>query len=392
MSAMELRARIHAAVERWTAELVGLSHSLHAEPELGFAEYGSRDKVVRLAEAAGFFVETSVGGLETAFVARYGDGELVVAFCAEYDALPEIGHACGHNVNGAASVGAALALAAVADELGVTVKLIGTPAEETEGGKIQLLEAGVFDDVSAAMMVHAGAEDELGLSSYALCMWDVEYAGVPAHAATAPWAGVNAADAVALAYQAVGLLRQQLAPGLVVSFVIAEGGHSANVIPARARAQVELRASTTAELEGLQSRVRACLDAGALATGTTVVVTPRGRQFAELRQDDALTAAYTRALREVGRAGVVHHGEPRASTDMGNVSLLVPSLHPMIGYDVGGAAHHTAEFARHGTSPSADRAVLDGATALALVGEEIAADPALRSRLLRNRRLLVAEP
>ena len=122
------------------------------------------------------------------------------------------------------------------------------------------------------------------------------------------------------------------------------------------------------------------------------MVTRRGRHFAELRQDDALTAAYTRALREVGRAGVVHHGEPRASTDMGNVSLLVPSLHPMIGYDVGGAAHHTAEFARHGTSPSADRAVLDGATALALVGEEIAADPALRSRLLRNRRVLVAEP
>ncbi|MBB2890630.1 M20 family metallopeptidase [Flexivirga oryzae] len=377
-------AQLLAEVDRWGAEVVGLSHGLHREPELGLAEFRSRDKVSRLLRSAGFAVQSPVGGLETALVGSFGSGELVIALCAEYDALPGIGHACGHNVNGAASVGAALGLAAVADELDLTVLLIGTPAEETIGGKVQLLDAGVFDGVHAAMMVHASAADEIAGSSYALGVWDVEYAGQPAHAAVAPWHGVNAADAVTLAYQAVGLLRQQLRCDQLVSFVIHEAGRAPNVIPASARATVELRARTVVELRELQEAVRHCLDAGAMATGAQLQLTPRGNDFAEPRQDTAMTRLYAEAMSELGRTPVDLAGKPCASTDMGNVSHVVPSIQPMIGYDVAGAIHHTPQFAQHGVSASADRAVLDGARGLALVGARLAQDPAQRHRLMHT--------
>ncbi|MET7321407.1 amidohydrolase [Streptomyces sp. NPDC005549] len=362
--------------------LVALSHSLHAEPETAMREHKSAAKITFLAEEAGFDVTRAVAGLPTAFVAAHGTGDLVIALCAEYDALPGIGHACGHNVNGAASVGAALGLAAVADLLGITVKLIGTPAEEDIGGKALLLEAGVFDDVAAAFMAHAAPEDSVGASSLAVGAWNVGYRGKPAHAALAPWEGVNALDAITLAHTAVGLLRQQLPPGTLVHDVVLEAGHAVNVIPDTARARYELRAGTTEDLAHVRRRVRACLEAAALATGAELELTPHGADFADLRQDEFLTAAYTRAARALGRQPVDRRGEVMASTDMGNVSHLVPSLHPTIGYDTEGALHHTAPFARHGDSPGADRAVIDAAIALAHVGVELATDTAQRKRCL----------
>ncbi|GAA3680161.1 M20 family metallopeptidase [Nocardioides ginsengisoli] len=368
-----VRGRIHEALARSADAVVELSHSLHAEPELGFAEHRSCAKIAAVLAAGGYAVETGIAGLDTAFLATIGAGDLVVALCVEYDALPGIGHACGHNVNGAASVAAALALAPVAEELGVVVRVVGTPGEETLGGKIPLLEAGVFDGVDAALMVHAGADDEVGLSSYAMCQWEVRYNGAPSHAAAAPWDGVNAADAVALAYQAVGLLRQQLRPDQVVSFVIDAGGTAPNIIPAEALARIELRAATSDELAGLQQRVRRCLDAGAVATGAELSVAPYGNDFADLRQDPELTELYASVIASLGRDPVDGAGAPRASTDMGNVSHRVPAIQPMIGYDTAGAAHHTAAFAAHGTSASADRAVLDGGLAMALVVLELAA-------------------
>ncbi|MFE6805023.1 M20 family metallopeptidase [Streptomyces sp. NPDC057681] len=372
---------IEQAVARWSADLVELSHSLHREPELGCAEYKSRDKLVGLLERAGFTVESPVGGLDTAFTAVTGSGDLTIGLCAEYDALPEIGHACGHNVNGAASLGAALALAAVADELGLRVKVIGTPAEETIGGKAYLLEAGVFDDVAAAMMVHASGEDVIRGATRALSMWEVEYTGTPAHAASAPWRGVNALDAVSIAYHSVGLLRQQLRPDVILSFVVLEGGQAANVIPSRSRAVVELRTASTEELHELQARVRNCLEAGALATGASLTITPQGRDFEPLHHDEFMTTAYAHAMAGLGRAPVDRSDRPGGSTDMGNVSAVIPSIHPSIGYDVEGAAHHTREFAAHGATPSADRAVLDGALGMALVGAALAQSPEQRQRL-----------
>ncbi|OSC56172.1 hypothetical protein B5181_34900 [Streptomyces sp. 4F] len=231
-------------------------------------------------------------------------------------------------------------------------------------------------------MVHAAPEDSVGASSLAVGAWDVSYTGKPAHAALAPWEGVNALDAITLAHTAVGLLRQQLPPGTLVHDVVFEAGHAVNVIPETARARYELRARTTEDLARARHRVRACLEAAALATGAELDLTEHGADFADLRQDEFLTAAYTRAARSLGRDPVDRRGEVMASTDMGNVSHVLPALHPTIGYDTEGARHHTAPFARYGNSPGADRAVLDGAIALAHVGVELATDPAQRRRCL----------
>ncbi|WP_274709422.1 amidohydrolase [Streptomyces tubbatahanensis] len=378
----DLAGTVSGAVEKWRPRLLALSHSLHAEPETALEEHRSAAKIGDLLDEAGFAVTRGVAGLPTALVADHGTGELTVALCAEYDALPGIGHACGHNVNGAAAIGAALGLAAVADRIGVRVRLVGTPAEEDVGGKALLLKAGVFDGVAAAMMVHAAPADTVGASSLAIGAWDVTFHGRPAHAALAPWEGVNALDAMTVAQTAIGLLRQQLAPGTLVHGIVTDGGQAVNVVPARTRARYELRAPTAEQLAHLRARVRACFEAGALATGAELELAQHGEDFAELRQDRFMTEAYVRAARTLGRTPEPRHGELMASTDMGNVSHAVPTIHPTIGYETHGALQHTAEFAAHGTSEGADRAVLDGALALAGVGVELATHEAQRCRLL----------
>ncbi|MFI5751769.1 M20 family metallopeptidase [Streptomyces sp. NPDC051644] len=381
MSTPDLRETVRDCAESWRDRLVELSHRLHAEPELAFEEHRSAAAIAELAESAGFAVETGVGGLPTAFSAVRGSGELVIAFCAEYDALPGLGHACGHNVNGAAAVGAAIALGAVADRLGVTVKLVGTPAEEDAGGKVYLIEAGLFDDVAAAMMVHADASDRVGSSSLAIGGWEIAYTGRAAHAAAAPWDGVNALDALTVAQTSIGLLRQQLPRDCMVHGIVTEGGSAPNVIPDRAVARFEVRAASLERLRGLQARVRACFEAGALATGAELRIEPRGKDFADLRQDDGMSAIYAQAAEALGRT-VSREPAVGGSTDMGNVSHLLPTIHPMIGYDTGGASQHTVEFAAAGTTPGADRAVLDGAIAMAWTAVGLATDPVQRDRLL----------
>ncbi|MDI2022025.1 amidohydrolase [Paenarthrobacter nicotinovorans] len=378
----EIRGRLENAVQRWKPDVLDLSHAIHADPELGGQEVRAVKRVRRVLQRAGFSFDETQPAQPTAFSARFGSGELVVALCVEYDALPAIGHACGHNVNAASAVGAALALAAVADQLDITVKVLGTPAEETTGGKVDLIDEGFFKDVSLAMMAHAAASDVVGGSSLAMGMWDVLFEGRPAHAAAAPSEGVNALDALVIAQTAIALARQQLPAGSIVSLVVTEGGSAVNVIPERARANIEMRAPSLENLKIIQSKVRRCLEGGAHASGCTLQVTPSGNAYAELRQDAFLSEAYRDAMTAKGR-DVAFSAEPVASTDMGNVSQVVPSIHPMVGYDVRGAAHHTAEFAAFGASAGADKAVLDGSFGLAAAACAAALDPAQRERLLR---------
>ncbi len=375
---------LSASLERWKAEILALSHAIHADPEPSGNELRAAERVRVLLRSAGFIFDAAQPSLPASFSARHGTGGLVVAFCVEYDALPGIGHACGHNVNAASTVGAALALAAVADELGITVKVLGTPAEETSGGKVDLIDEGFFEDVSVAMMAHAGADDVVGSSSLALSLWDVTFRGRPAHAAAAPDEGVNALDGLVIAQTAIALARQQLPAGSVVSLIVTEGGSAVNVIPERARASVEMRSPSAAGLLRVQERVRRCLEGGAHASGSTLHITPAGHDYVDLRQDPFLSGAYKDALALRGRSVTIDE-RPMASTDMGNVSHVVPSIHPVIGYDVGGAVHHTAEFAAHGVSASADLAVLDGAYGLAMAAGAAAADPGERARLLDSR-------
>jgi amidohydrolase len=379
----DIHAALDSEVQRWKPEILDLSHAIHADPELGGQEFRAVKRVQRMLKRAGFSFDETQPVQPTAFTARFGSGELKVALCVEYDALPAIGHACGHNVNAASAVGAALALAAVADQLGITVKVLGTPAEETTGGKVDLIEEGFFDDVSLAMMAHAAATDVVGGSSLAMGMWDVLFEGRSAHAAAAPSEGVNALDALVIAQTAIALARQQLPAGSIVSLVVTEGGNAVNVIPERARANIEMRAPSFESLRMIQDKVRRCLEGGAHASGCTLQVTPSGNAYAELRQDTFLSEAYRDAMTAKGR-DVSFSAEPVASTDMGNVSQLVPSIHPMIGYDVRGAAHHTAEFAVFGASAGADKAVLDGSFGLAAAACAAALDPAQRERLIRR--------
>lgn len=377
----DINRELDIALGRWERELLDLSHAIHADPELGGQEFRAVKRVGGLLRKAGFSFEEPQPSQPTAFSARFGSGDLVVALCVEYDALPGIGHACGHNVNAASAVGAALALASVADRAGLSVKVLGTPAEETTGGKVDLIEEGFFEDVSMAMMAHAAATDIVGSTSLAMDMWDVVYEGRSAHAAAAPWEGVNALDALLVAQTAIAAARQQLPPASIVSLVINDGGSAVNVIPERTGASVEMRAPSIRNLQGIQEKVRRCLEAGAVASGCSIQITPHGNAYAELRQDPYLSEAYRSAMEERGRT-VLFSSEPMASTDMGNVSQAVPSIHPMVGYDVRGAVHHTAAFAAFGASSGADTAVLDAAFGLAAAACSAATDPAQREKLV----------
>lgn len=376
-----------AAVERHADHLCALSRSIHAEPELAFAEYRSAAKVANLMEAEGFTLERGVAGLDTAFTATYGVGELVIGLCAEYDALPEVGHACGHNVIAASSAGAALALRELADRLNVTIKLIGTPAEESGGGKVLLLRAGVFDDVAMAMMVHPAPEETCASTSLAIADLAVRYTGKAAHAARAPHRGRNAADALTVAQVAVGLLRQHLEPQQMVHGIVTHGGAAPNVVPADTSALYYVRAPDVESLHQLEIRVRACFEAGALATGCAHEVTQRSPVYTDLVPDPWLAAAYRVAITGLGRSPLSPEEERvrrAGSTDMGNVSRALPAIHPTIAIDCGEAVNHQPEFAAACATPSADRAVCDGALALALTGLAAATDDEQRQRLMHR--------
>ena len=380
-------SRAAAAVATHAAELQALSHSLHAEPEVAFAEHRSAAKLTESLSQHGFDVRRGIANLPTAFDATFGSGELVIGLCAEYDALPEIGHACGHNVIAAAALGAGFALAEVADELGITVRVIGTPAEETGGGKVLMLEAGVFADVAAAMMVHPNPVETVASPSLAIADVAVRYTGKESHAATAPHLGRNAADAITVAQVGIGLLRQHLEPGQMVHGIVSHGGAAPNIVPAHTEALYYLRARNLESLQRITSRAHDCFAAGALATGCTHEVVEISPTYAELAPDDWLAAAYRAAVTALGRTPLSPAAEAQrqaGSTDMGNVTRALPGIHPTVAIDCGDAVNHQPEFAAACVNASADQAVLDGATALAHTAIAAATDAGQRNRLLEG--------
>jgi amidohydrolase len=373
------------AVREHADDLIALSHFVHAHPELGYEEFLSSAAVADAAERAGFSVERGIASLPTAFRATKGSGGLHVVYCAEFDALPDVGHACGHNIIAASSLGAAIGLAAVADELDVTVILLGTPSEEGGGGKIDLINAGYFDDVHTAMMVHPFRFERLDAHCLAVDHFDVTYIGKEAHAAAAPWVGINALDALTIASVAIGLLRQQLPPGDLVHGITLEGGSAANIIPARAVGRFMARSETSERLAELRVRVNACFEAGALATGASLQIEEIGSAFSQMETDHEILAHYRSAAERLGRTFELDDegvDRPMISTDMANVSLVVPSIHPMIAIPTNGAVNHQPQFTQACITAEADRAVLDGAIALAQTAIGVAQDGPLRARLL----------
>jgi amidohydrolase len=376
-------------VERAHEALIGLSHWIQANPELNFQETLACGWLVEWLEKAGFDVQRNVADLETAFVGTYGSGPLNVAIIAEYDALPEVGHACGHNVIAASAIGAGIALAAVADQLGIRVSVIGTPAEEGGGGKIVMIDRGVFDEVHCALMVHPGPSDLLLPEVLAAQTLEITYMGKPAHAGSFPERGINAADAVVVAQVAIGLLRQSLTPGDRVHGIVQSGGDASNIIPAKVTAEWMVRATTVARLDELREKVRRCFEAGALASGAELEIVERP-VYADMRHDAILTSYYAQNLESLGRSLAGRPGDPkrldmnRFSTDMGNVSYVTPSIHPILGIDSAPAVNHQPEFTDATVSAAADQAIYDGALAMAWTAIDAAQDPDLRRRLIER--------
>ncbi len=378
-------AREH--VGRLRDPLVALSHRIHAHPELGFEEEKASLWLQEMLTDAGFAVQPRACGMPTAFIARAGHGPLHVAVCAEYDALPGIGHGCGHNLIAAMAAGAGAALARVADDLGLTVSVLGTPAEEVgdASGKILMLERGGFDGVHAAMMVHPAPFEMMKMKVIAASMFDVKYTGKEAHAAAFPEMGINAADALTVAQVSIGLLRQHLRQGDRIHGITTHGGDAPNVVPAHTRARYIVRGETLVDLEELRPKVLRCFEAGALATGSKLEIVGGTKPYAEMRDDLELAELYASNARALGRTfpdlGPMGN-KLAASTDMGNVSHVIPSIHPTIGLGCYPAANHHPDFTAFCATDTADRAVCDGAIAMAWTAIDAALDETVRARLI----------
>ncbi|MGQ4512361.1 amidohydrolase [Streptomyces sp. DW26H14] len=372
-----------ARTEELRGELLAISHALHAEPELRFEEHAAAGRLCAALAAHGFAVEAGVGGLPTAFRATHDTGgghagPTLAVFC-EYDALPGLGHGCGHNVIAAAGVGAALATAGLLAEAGAPGRLlvIGSPGEEGGGGKARLIEAGVLDGVDAAVMTHAAGYDAVSRTNLGRLSLEAVFTGRASHASAAPEGGRNALDAATLLLVAIGLLRQQITPDARIHARVAEGGQSINIIPERSRVELFVRALDSGYLRGrLLEAVRDCVRGAAIATGTSYDFGEVAPAYDPVLANPVLAALAADAFAALGRP--VPHGSGWAgaagSTDMGNVSQLLPALHPYV-CAVPGAALHTREFAAGAAGPDADAAVLDGAAMLASVLTALFTDP-----------------
>jgi amidohydrolase len=375
----DAKARLATEIDRRRDVLVDLSRQIHARPELGYEERFAHDLLTQVLEDEGLSVTRCARGIATAFEARAGSDGPTVAVLCEYDALPAIGHACGHNIIAAAGLGAGLASAALADELGGRVVVMGTPAEEGGGGKLRLIDAGAFAGVDAALMVHPADADLLAMDVIAVHEVVVGYTGEAAHAAAYPDRGRNALDAAVLGYVNVAALRQHIAPGERIHGIISHGGDKPNIVPARARTQWMVRSPRLAGLERLKARFLACLRAGADAAGCEMDVEWSDVVYADMIDNQAIGERYRANAEALGR--IVRPPSPNGrvvgSTDMGNVSHELPAIHPMIQVAPPGVPIHTPEFAGFAGGPDGDRAVIDGAKALAFTVADLWLDDGL---------------
>ena len=360
--------------------LIALSHKIHSNPETAWQEFESSAVVAKTLRDHGFDVVEQVAGLPTAFRAEFGTGDLTVALCAEYDALPGLGHACGHNIIASSSVGAAIALASVANDLNLKVVVLGTPAEEGGGGKIVMLERGAFDGIDVAALVHPGPVDVAFAEPFAVRHIAVKFSGKAAHAAAYPEQGVNAADAFTVAQVAIGLLRQQLPSSVRVHGVMTRGGEAPNAIPEVTEGRWYVRATSTKLMEETFDRIAKCFEAGALATGCSLEIHDESQPYSEFTNHPNLNEIYKSNAEAIGR--VFDDNDPRikmnrASTDLGNISKVIASIHPYIGVNSGAAVNHQKEFAAACITADADQAVLDASKAMAMTLVEIAANEEL---------------
>jgi amidohydrolase len=373
---------VSGGVDDVSDELVALSHAISADPELSYNEHRAAARCADLLAQHGFVVERASYGQPTSFAARTGTGDTHVVLCAEYDALPGVGHACGHNIIAASALGAGIALAPLVDQANIRLTVLGTPAEEVGGGKVDLIDAGAFDDADVALMMHPTPFDDYGPKGLACEEWVVVHTGQASHASSAPELGRNALDGVVAGYNNISLLRQSFRKYQQVHGVIVDGGKAPNVIPERAEASYYLRAVTMDDLEDLRARVRACLEGAAAATGTTVEITVNGHVYESLKPHAALVETFTAACEAIGRefSADPDGDELGGSTDFGNVSQRVPGLHADMAVYCFPAVNHQHEFAAACVTPEGDKTMLEAAKALALTALAVGRSPDLLGR------------
>ncbi len=385
-SATEPKARLAAAVQAARDEILELSHRIHANPEPAFEEHQASAWVAAAVRGHGYQTEHPAGRLATAVRGRLAGGRGAegprIGVLAEYDALPGLGHGCGHNTMAASGVGAAIALAALRDEFAGEIVFLGTPAEEMGSGKQVMIDDGLFEGLDAALLYHPCDRNHVDIAPLASEDVHVTFTGLQSHAAADPWRGRNALDALVLLFSSVGLWRQQLRPDARVHGIVQEGGTAANIIPDRTKAWFMLRSPEQAEYERMKTRFREMAQAAALATGTEVEVVFSG---------GATTMKTNRTLAErwVANAaafGVEDQGHDPSygSTDMGNVSWVVPSIHPDLAIAPEGTAGHSLEFRDAAATARADETTLLAATLVAQTAWDLLADPSLVEAVRRE--------
>jgi amidohydrolase len=384
-SQQTLRDTVRDSAAAVAPSILELSHKVHSLAEISWEEHESAAAVAAVLRDGGFDVTEKAYGLPTAIEATYGSGELTVVICAEYDALPEVGHACGHNIIAAAGVGAALALKPVADAAGLRIKLLGTPAEEHGGGKVSLLQAGAWEDAAFSLMVHGMTGTERSATAFSMAAverFEVQFKGSEAHAAGAPDKAINAGAAASLALMNLAVLRQHLPENANTNAFISHGGSATNVIAGDSTVQVEVRAGDVDVWRNLKRRVLACFEGAAIATGCTWTHRQTEHPYAPLDTHPGLGTVWDANMEAIGRP--VDHTPifGGASSDMGNVSQVLPSVHGMVVVRNSTAVPHHPDFTADAITPEADEAVLDGTTVLALTVLDAALDPQLRSELL----------
>ena len=361
-----LKCTASKCIDGCSEELYQISEELWKNPELGFEEYKAHEILTRFLEKKGFSVERSYTGIKTAFRATFGSGRPNVCMICEYDALPEIGHACGHNLIAEAGVAAGLGLKAALESSNAPkgrLTVMGTPAEENLGGKINLVENNAFKGVDIAMMVHPAPYSILKTQFVACVELKVTYSGKAAHAAAFPWEGVNALDAAVMAYTSISVLRQQMKPDHSIHGIITNGGTKPNIIPEKASMEYFIRAPTKSEVYALTKKVRACFEAAASATGCQVDIEESSCNF-DMKSNNILATDYHENYQALGGCKMVEEWREIGSTDMGNVSYSVPSIHPM--YKIGsGEVYHTREFTAVANTPEAHAETLVAAKAMA---------------------------
>jgi len=368
----KLKLKVKDSVELQRQQLIQLSLNIHDNPELGFEEEKASAWLTRYLEDNGFHAERGIAGLATAFRATYGQGSPRIALLAEYDALPKMGHGCGHNIIATSAVGAAVASKSIIDQLGGSVVVLGTPGEEVFGGKIDMVKAGVFKEIDVAMIVHPNLRNMVTIQALACSSLEVEFFGQPAHAAAQPYRGINALEAMILAFTSINSLRQHIRSEARIHGIITDGGEAPNVVPAHSAAVFLVRAPDNDYLAELKDKVLNCFTGASVASGARLEYRWRDRAYAPMKNNATLAELFKQNLESLGRH--VEAFDPRfgfGSTDMGNVSQVVPSIHPTIAIASPEVFIHTQEFASAAASEAGHEGLMDAAKAMAMTVADI---------------------